>query len=115
MKDEPALDIRTKADQLLDLTQAMLTAAKSDDWDEFELQEQQRSAMLEMVFSSQTTIEESDKLHLANVIKEIQLIDKTITDLICQQRDQAAEELRHLKHAREGNKAYRVAADDPSI
>lgn len=111
MKDEPALDIRTKADQLLDLTQAMSAAAKSDDWDEFELQEQQRSAMLKMVFSSQT-IEESARSHLANVIKRIQLIDKTITDLISQQRDQAAEELRHLKHAREGNKAYREA-DNP--
>jgi hypothetical protein len=112
MKDQPTLDIRTKTDQLLDSTQAMLTAAKSDDWDEFELQEQQRSAMLKLVFSNQT-IEESAKLHLANVIKEIQLIDKTITDLISQQRNQAAEELRHLKHAREGNKAYRIATDDP--
>jgi hypothetical protein len=111
MKDEPALDICTKAHQLLDLTQAMLAAAKSDNWDEFELQEQQRSALLEMVFSSQT-LEQSARLHKANMIKEIQLIDNAITGLIRQQRDQAAEELRHLKHAREGNKAYRVAVDD---
>lgn len=112
MKDEPALDLYTQADQLLDLTQAMLAAAKSDDWDAFELQEQQRSALLEMVFSSET-LEQSARLHLTDVIKEIQLTDNAITRLICQQRDQAAEELRHLKHAREGNNAYRVAVDDP--
>lgn len=111
MKDEPELDMHTKADQLLDLTQAMLAAAKSDDWDAFELQEQQRSAMLEMVFGSQT-VEESAKLHLIDVVKEIQLIDKAICNLITQQRDQAAKELRHLKHAREGDKAYQIAADD---
>lgn len=112
MKDEPALDIHAKADQLLDLTQAMLAAAKSDDWDAFELQEQQRSAMLEMVFGNQTDME-SAKLQLSGVIKEIQLIDQVICNLISQQRDLAAEELRHLKHAQAGNKAYRIAADDP--
>jgi hypothetical protein len=47
-----------------------------------------------------------------DVIKEIQIIDEAICNIICQQRDQAAEELRHLKHAREGNKAYQIAADD---
>jgi hypothetical protein len=112
MKDEPALNLYTQADQLLDLTQAMLAAAKADDWNEFELQEQQRNALLEMVFSSET-LEQSARLHLTDVIKEIQLTDNAITHLICQQRDQAAEELRHLKHAREGNKAYRVVVDDP--
>ncbi len=111
MKEGAALGIRTEVDQLLNLTQAMLAAAESDDWDEFELQEQQRNAMLEIVFSSQT-VAESTKLQQVDVIKEIQLIDKAITDLISQQRDQAAEELRHLKHAREGDKAYRAAAND---
>ena len=111
MNDEPALNICTQAEQLLDLTQAMLAAAKSDDWDAFELQERQRSVLLEMIFSHQA-LEESARLQLTPVLKEIQLIDKTITDLICQQRDQAAEELRHLKHAREGDKAYRIAVDD---
>lgn len=111
MKDESSLDIRTQADQSLDLTQAMLAAAKSDDWDAFELQEQQRSALLEMVFGSQT-VEESTKLHLVEVAKEIQLIDQTITQLIIQRRDQAAEELRQLRHSREGSNAYRIAADD---
>jgi hypothetical protein len=110
-KDEMALDIRTNTDQLLDLTRAMLAAAEADDWDKFGLQEQQRRVLLEMVFGSQT-IEESTKLHLTNVISEIQLTDKTITRLIIQQRDLAAEELRHLRHAQEGNKAYRIAADD---
>ena len=111
MKDEPPLDIRAKADQLLDLTQAMLTAAQADDWDEFELLEPQRRALLEMVFGNRAT-EESVKLLLADVVKEIQLIDQAICNLITQRRDQAAEELRHLKHARQGDKAYRIAADD---
>ncbi len=111
MKDAPLLDIHTKADQLLDLTQAMLAAAESDDWDEFELQEQHRRTMLEMVFGSQT-VTESDKSSLAGVINEIQLIDQVITALIIQQRDQAAKELRQLKHASAGDKAYRIAADD---
>ncbi len=110
-KSEQALDIQIKAEQLLDLTQAMLITATSDDWDAFELQEQQRSAMLEMIFGSQP-IEESVKLYLVDVIKKIQLIDETITDLIIQQRDQAAEELRHLRHARQGDKAYRIEADN---
>ena len=111
MKDEPALDLQTLGNQLLDLTQAMLTAAKSDDWVEFELLEELRHAMLEMVFGNQA--EESTKLLLIDVVKEIQLIDKTICNLITQQRDQAAEELRHLRHARDGNKAYRIVIDDP--
>lgn len=106
-----ALDIRSKADQLLDLTQAMLITARSDDWDAFELQEQQRSTMLKIIFGSQP-IDESVKLYLADVIKKIQLIDEAITDLIIQQRDQAAEELRHLRHARQGDKAYRIEADN---
>ena len=111
-KNEPPLDIRAKAEQLLDLTQAMLAAAKADAWDEFGLLEPQRSALLEMVFDSQT-LEESDRLQLADVVKEIQLIDPVICNLISQRRDQAAEELRHLKHAREGDKAYRITQDDP--
>ena len=105
------MDINTEADQLLNLTQAMLRAAELDDWDEFESQEQQRNAILEMVFSDET-LTESIKLQLADIVKEIQLIDRTITNLIIQQRDQAAEELRHMKHAREGNKAYQTMADD---
>ena len=112
MKDEPLLDIHTQAEQLLDLTHAMLAAAQADDWDVFELLEPQRGALLEMIFSSPAA-EESVKLQLAEVVKEIQLIDQAICDLISQRRDQAAEELRHLRHAREGNKAYRIAQDDP--
>ena len=112
MKDEPLLDIHMQAEQLLDLTHAMLAAAKSDAWDAFELLEPQRGALLEMVFGNQST-EELVKLQLAEVVKEIQLIDQAICDLISQRRDQAAEELRHLRHAREGNKAYRIAQDDP--
>ncbi|TAN70613.1 MAG: flagellar protein FliT [Methylobacter sp.] len=110
-ESESILDIQTQADQLLDLTQAMLTTATADDWDAFELLEQQRSAILEMVFSSQA-IDESAKLYLTTVIKEIQLIDKAITNLIIEQRDQAAKELRHLRHARESDKAYRIEADN---
>lgn len=110
-KSESVLDIQAKADQLLDLTQAMLITATSDDWDAFELQEQQRSAMLEMVFSNQA-IEESAKPYLINVIKEIQIIDQTITSLIIQQRDQAAKELRQLRYARESDKAYRIESDN---
>lgn len=111
MEDELTLDMRTKAARLLDLTQAMLKAAESGGWDEFELQEQQRSAMLKLVFDDQA-IEEAVKRQLIDIIKEIQLIDETIINLIRQQRDQAAEELRHLKHARESDKAYRATADD---
>lgn len=111
MKYEPTLNIHAKTDQLLDLTQAMLAAAKSDDWDEFELLEGQRRTMLEMVFGSQA-VEESTKLHLASVINEIQLVDKDISNLITQQRDQAAEELRHMKRARESDKAYRTTVDN---
>lgn len=111
MKDEPALDLHAQGNQLLDLTQAMLAAAKSDDWEEFELLEELRRAMLETVFGNQA--EESTKLQLIDMVKEIQLIDKTICNLITQQRDQAAEELRHLRHAREGNKAYQITIDDP--
>ncbi|MCF7967408.1 flagellar protein FliT [Methylobacter sp. Wu8] len=112
MKNEPVLDMHTKADQLLDLTRAMLAAAQSDDWDEFELQEQQRSAMLDMIFGNPDDME-SAKLHLADAIEQILLIDQEITALISQQRDLASQELRHLKHARQGNKAYQIAADDP--
>ena len=112
MKDQPELDIHTQAEQLLDLTHAMLAAAKADAWDEFELLEPQRRTLLEMVFGNPAT-EESNKLQLLDVVKEIQLIDPVICNLISQRRDQAAEELRHLKHAREGDKAYRITADDP--
>lgn len=112
MKTESALDMHAQAEQLLNLTQAMLAAAQADDWDAFELLEPQRSALLEMIFGSPAA-GESVKLQLAGVVKEIQLIDQAICSLISQQRDQAAEELRHLKHAREGDKAYRIAADDP--
>lgn len=110
--NEPPLDVCAKAGQLLDLTQAMLAAAKADAWDEFELLEPQRRALLEMVFGNPAT-EESVKLQLANVVKEIQLIDPVICNLISQRRDEAAEELRHLRHAQEGDKAYRIAQDDP--
>jgi hypothetical protein len=105
------LDKRTKADQLLELTQAMLMAAKLDAWDEFELLDQQRSVIMEMVFSSSSD-DESVKVYLAEVVSEIQLIDQDITLLIVQQRDQAAEELLHLRRAREGSNAYRIAVDD---
>ena len=109
--NEPSLDIRAKAEQLLDLTHAMLAAAKADAWDDFELLEPQRRLLLEMVFGNPAT-EESDRLQLADVVKEIQLIDSVICNLISQRRDQAADELRYLKQAREGDKAYRIAQDD---
>jgi len=112
VSNEPPLDVWAKAEQLLDLTHAMLAAAKADAWDEFEVLEPQRRALLEMVFGNQT-LEESVKLQLADVVKEIQLIDPVICNLISQRRDQAADELRHLKHAQEGDKAYRIAQDDP--
>ncbi|MDP1665055.1 MAG: flagellar protein FliT [Methylobacter sp.] len=111
MEDESILNIYAKGEQLLDVTQAMLAAATADDWDEFESLEQRRRIMLETIFDNQT-MDESTKLSLVGPIEEIQLIDKAISDLITQQRDQAAEELRHLKHAHEGNKAYRKAADE---
>jgi hypothetical protein len=111
MNDESALDIHTQGNQLLALTQAMLAAAKADDWEEFELLEQQRSAMLDRIFANPADAE-SAKLHLVDAIKEIFLLDQSICNLISQQRDWAAEELRHLRHAREGNKAYQIAADD---
>ncbi|MGZ8175477.1 MAG: flagellar protein FliT [Methylobacter sp.] len=112
MKDESTLDIRTQKDQLLRLTQAMLASAESDDWDEFELQEQQRNVLLNMIFGSQDSAELA-KLHLVDVVKEILLIDQAITNLIRQQRDQAAEELRRFRNARAGSKAYQIAIDDP--
>ena len=111
MNDESTLDSCAKSRQLLDLTQAMLAAAQADDWDEFESKEQLRRTMLEAVFND-PAMDESAKLTWADLAEEIQLIDKAISALIIQQRDQAAEELRHLKHAQEGNKAYRIATDD---
>lgn len=105
------MDIHTNTAQLLDLSQAMLAAATSDNWEEFELMEQQRRNLLELVFENQTH-EESVKLQLAGVIKEIQLFDHAITHLIMQQRDQIAEELRQLRHSQVGSKAYQIAADD---
>ena len=103
--------LTTQGVQLLALTQAMLAAAQADAWEEFELLEQQRSALLAMIFSSPASAE-SAKLQLVEVMKEILLIDPAISDLIRQRRDQATEELRHLRQASEGNKAYRTAVDD---
>jgi hypothetical protein len=111
MQNSSVLDIHFKTDKLLDLTRAMLEAAELDNWDEFELQEQERNAILKVVFDNHIT-EKAVKLHLLEIIKEIQLIDKIIISLISQQRDQAAKELRHLKHARQSAKTYRTAADD---
>ena len=105
------MDNRSQVDQVLNLTQAMLAATQLDDWDEFELLETQRSALLKMIFGDRTD-GESTKLYLSDVIEKIQLIDRTISDLISHQRDQAAQELRNLKHARNGNKAYRLTSDD---
>lgn len=113
MKEDATLNICAKGEQLLDLTQAMLATAQADDWDEFESLEHQRRSMLETIFND-PAMDESAKLTWADQVKEIQLIDQAICDLITQQRDQAAEELRHLKHAREGNKAYQMTIDDPS-
>ncbi len=110
MIDQSALNIRTQGEQLLDLTQAMLAAAKADDWGAFELLELQRSVLLERIFSNPADAE-SAKLHLIEVVKEILLIDQAICKLISQQRDLAAEELRYLKQARVGNMAYQIAAD----
>lgn len=106
------MDIHAKADQLLDSTQTMLAAAQADDWEQFELQEQQRRTLLEAVFADNQTIEEPANVYLTGVINEIQLLDKIISDLIMQQRDQAAEELRHLKRVRASDKAYRTTIDD---
>lgn len=89
----------------------MLVLAQADDWDEFELLEQQRSDILNRVFGNPADAE-SARLHWVDVINEIQQIDQTMSELIRQQRDQAAKELRHLKQAHEGNKAYQIAADN---
>lgn len=107
------METHYKTDLLLDLTQAMLAAAESDDWDEFELQEQRRSTILKRIFDSQQPITEPIKLQLNDIVEQIQKADKSIINLLIQQRDQASEELRNLRHAREGDKAYRITADDP--
>jgi hypothetical protein len=111
MTNQLTLDIRIQGDQLLDLTRDMLAAAESDDWEEFELLEQKRAALLSGLFSNPADAE-SAKLHLVDVAKEMLAIDEVISNLIRQQRDLAAEELRHLRKTRDGNKAYQVAVDD---
>jgi hypothetical protein len=111
MKDKSEVDMHAEGDRLLELTQAMLEAAESDDWDTFEILEEQRSVALEEIFGHQANAE-SAQLHLVNVVNEIRGMDQTICDLIVQQRDLAAEELRRLKHAHKGTKAYQMAVDD---
>jgi hypothetical protein len=111
MKNESVVDIYIEGDRLLELTQTMLKAAKSDDWDTFEMLEQQRGEALEEIFGNQANAETA-KLYLADVVDKIRLIDQAICNLIIQERDLAAEELRRLKHARKGNKAYQMAVDN---
>lgn len=106
------MDIHAQGNHLLALTNAMLVLAQTDAWDEFELLEQQRSDILNRIFGNPDNAE-SARLHWVDMIKEIQRIDETIRHLICQQRNQAAEELRYLKQAHEGNKAYQAADDAP--
>lgn len=113
MKDEAIAELRALAAHLLDLSLAMLTAAKADDWAAFELRKQQRSAILEGICGRQP-LDEAIRLFLAPVIEQIQRLDRASTGLILQQRDLAAEELRRLKHTRQGHNAYQRVADNSS-
>jgi hypothetical protein len=114
MNDETVVELRAAAEQLLDLSQAMLAAAKSDDWEAFELREHQRSVLLDGICGRQPP-DEATKLFLAPVIEQIQQLDRASTDLIVQQRDVAASELRRLKNTRQGHNAYQTVADNSSL
>ena len=110
--DDLPSDLQAKADQLLELTQAMLANATSNAWGEFEQQEQQRRVLLETIGGSQNN-EIAATFYLAEVIENIQLIDKTICGLITESRDQAADQLRQLRRSQVSNKAYQIVAEDP--
>lgn len=114
MNDETVAELRALAARLLDLSQAMLAAAKADDWAAFESREQQRGALLEGICGDRP-LDEPTRLFLAPVIEEIQRIDLASTDLILRQRDLAADELRRLKHTRQGHDAYQIVADNSSL
>ena len=106
MEIDPLLDPLARA---LSQSQALLSLAQAGDWESFETLVQQRQQGL-LSLNDQEYLESLAQADLetkaAEVIQEIQTINKTLAELAATCRENKASELRQTNHASKAMDAY---------
>lgn len=106
MELNPLLDPLARA---LQQSKALLSLAQADDWDSFEILVQQRQQGLLSINDPEylQSIAHADlEANAAEVIQEIQSINKALAELAQNNRDKVATELRHSNKVSKAIDAY---------
>ncbi len=88
-------------EDILRLSQAMLSAARSEDFERLAQLESRRSELLARIPELGIS-----PLQLAEALKQIKALDRAILAILEQEQETAAESLRKLRHARRAVTAY---------
>jgi len=88
-------------EDILRLSQAMLSAARCENFERLAQLESRRSELLAGVAEL-----EASPLQLAVTLRQIQTLDRAILDILERERETAAEALRKLRRARRAVTAY---------
>ncbi len=92
---------------VLELSSAMLAAAREGDFETVRGMEVKRRQLLEKLFVRPPEGEEGAQ-SLRQVIEQIQTLDNALMKLIRQERDQAAQQLQQLKKHNQASRAYQA-------
>ncbi len=96
-------------DRALQQSKALLSLAQADDWDSFEILVQQRQQGLLSINDPEylQSLAQADlEANAAEVIQEIQTINKTLAEMAINNREKVASELRHSNKASRAIDAY---------
>ncbi len=92
---------------VLELSSAMLAAAREGDFEAVRGMEVKRRQLLEKLFVRLPEGEDGAQ-SLRQVIEQIQTLDNALMKLIRQERDQAAQQLQQLKKHNQASRAYQA-------
>lgn len=105
------IDKQQLADDLLHLSEVMLSAAQAARWEEMERMEEQRKQMLALLFADAEPISR-DFARLASVLRDVQVVGEALMELVACERDRAGQELLNLRNARKAEAIYAMALDE---
>ena len=101
------LDARQQLlDQALNISRRMLELGDDEQWDQVIELEAQRRLVLERAFATRDPVNES----LAQRVREILDLDKSLMAMSLKVRDEVAAELGHFNRSRKASNAYRASS-----
>lgn len=97
------------AERFLSLSQSMLSAAQSAQWDELEGMETRRKQMALRLFDHLRTGYLDDR-GLVPLLREAQRISDALVQLVAEERQRLGQDLRRLRNTRKAESAYAIAS-----